>query len=154
MRPIFFLTVLSAFLLSACGKNDFCKPDQTTAPAAEVAQLEAYLTGAGITASRDSRGFFYVIKNEGSGRKPTICSTVSVNYAGKLTNGTEFDANNAISFSLRGLIKGWQQGIPLIAPGGSITLYLPPSLGYGSRASGSIPPNSILIFDIDLLASN
>jgi len=75
---------------------------------------------------------------------------VVVNYVGKLTNGTIFDSGNNVSFSLGGLITGWQEGIPLIAPGGSITLYLPPSLAYGSRATGSIPANSNLIFKIDL----
>ena len=65
-----------------------------------------------------------------------------------------FDSGNNVQFNLSGLIIGWQEGIPLIAPGGSITLYLPPSLAYGSTAVGSIPANSILVFTIDLLAVN
>jgi FKBP-type peptidyl-prolyl cis-trans isomerase FkpA len=50
------------------------------------------------------------------------------------------------------LIVGWQKGLPLISSGGKITLYIPPSLGYGSAAAGSIPANSILIFDIELIS--
>ena len=52
------------------------------------------------------------------------------------------------------VVVGWQQGIPLIAPGGNITLYLPPSLAYGPQAQTGIPANSILIFKIDLLGIN
>ena len=55
------------------------------------------------------------------------------------------------SFQLKNLIIGWQKGIPLIQKGGSIRLYIPPSMGYGSKSSSSIPANSTLIFDIDLV---
>jgi len=77
-----------------------------------------------------------------------------VNYGGKFTNGTQFDAANNVPFQLSRLVIGWQEGIPLIGTGGSITLYLPPSLGYGSADYGDIPGNSILIFDISLTAVN
>ena len=86
--------------------------------------------------------------------KPTVSSNVTVNYTGKLTNGNTFDSGKGVSFGLNQLITGWQYGIPLIAPGGSITLYLPPSLAYGSRATVDIPANSVLIFTIDLVRVN
>lgn len=124
------------------------------APEAEVAVLKEFIDASGISATADDRGFYYIIHSPGSGTKPTVRSNVTVNYEGSLTNGKIFDSNKNISFGLYQLILGWQEGIPLIAPGGSITLYLPPSLAYGSRAQGGIPANSILIFKIDLIRIN
>jgi FKBP-type peptidyl-prolyl cis-trans isomerase FkpA len=134
--------------------NNNCPAVTTTAPAAEVATLKAYLLANNITAVEDPRGFFYTIASPGSGTKPTACSGIVFNYEGKLTNGTIFDSGNNASYYLNRLIIGWQEAIPLIAPGGSITLYLPPSLAYGSQATadGRIPANSILVFKIDLKA--
>jgi FKBP-type peptidyl-prolyl cis-trans isomerase len=77
-----------------------------------------------------------------------------VKYKGYLTNNQVFDetvGNNSIEFSLSGLIPGWQIGIPLLQRGGKGVFYLPSALGYGSRYAGTIPPNSVLIFDIELL---
>ena len=124
------------------------------APEAEVATLKEFIEASGISATADDRGFYYTIQAPGSGENPTVRSNVTVNYEGSLTNGKVFDSGKNISFGLYQLILGWQEGIPLVAPGGSITLYLPPSLAYGSRAQGGIPANSILIFKIDLIRIN
>lgn len=145
-----FLALLLSFA-NACGTKENCTSPTKTAPASEVTNLEAYLTAQGITATKDSRGFYYAITVPGGSAKPTICSTISVKYTGRLQNGTIFDSSNGATFNLSQLIVGWQQGIPYIGKGGKITLYLPPSLGYGSSASGSIPANSILIFEIELI---
>ena len=130
-----------------------CKQDDDQAAAAPIT-LDQYIDANKISATADSRGFYYTIQAPGSGAKPTASSNVTVNYIGKLTNGNTFDSGKEVSFNLRDLIVGWQYGIPLIAPGGSITLYLPPSLAYGSRAVGDIPANSVLIFTIDLVRVN
>ncbi|MFD2934022.1 FKBP-type peptidyl-prolyl cis-trans isomerase [Spirosoma flavum] len=129
-------------------------PITTQAPQAEVIALKQFIDSSGITAIADKRGFYYTIDSPGSGPKPTVCSNVSVSYSGKLTNGNTFDSAPNISFGLNQLIVGWQEGIPLIAPGGSITLYLPPSLAYGSQEQNGIPANSILIFKIGLSRIN
>lgn len=152
MKHFFWTLLLSALVISCNKKDSECPEVNLKAPDAEIATLRAYITGNGITATEDPRGFFYKIDNPGTGKKPTVCSRVSVNYVGRLTNGTQFDAGNNVSFSLSQLIIGWQQGIPLINAGGAITLYLPPSLAYGSNAVGSIPANSILVFTITLNA--
>ena len=156
MRKIPVLALIVFMALASCNKDNGmdCSTVTIAAPAAEVDALRTYITTNSIVATEDSRGFFYNITNPGTGNKPTVCNAITVNYSGKLTNGTVFDHASGVSFNLSGLILGWQEGIPLIAPGGSITLYLPPSLGYGSSTTGSIPPNSILIFTIDLLAVN
>jgi FKBP-type peptidyl-prolyl cis-trans isomerase FkpA len=150
-RSIYILLVL-AIAAGSCKKKDNCPEVTTAAPASEVATLKTYIQSNNINAIEDSRGFFYTIDAAGSGSKPNTCSAVTVAYVGKLTNGTTFDSNSNASFYLSGLITGWQEGIPLIAQGGSITLYLPPSLAYGSQAQQGIPANSNLIFKIDLKA--
>lgn len=152
------ITVFAALLagtFGACDKkttsNASCPPVTTSAPADEVTRLEQYLASANLTPVKDDRGFYYTIDQPGSGDKPSACATVTVNYKGRLTTGEEFDAADGVEFPLPNLIVGWQEGIPLIAPGGKVTLYLPPSLAYGSEAQQGIPANSILIFEIDLV---
>jgi FKBP-type peptidyl-prolyl cis-trans isomerase FkpA len=148
------IVLLCGMVITSCSKKEEearCADVTITAPAAEVTNLRTFIQQSNITAVEDPRGFFYTIDAAGNGTKPSSCSVVTVNYVGKLTNGTTFDSGNNVKFSLSSLITGWQEGIPLIAPGGSITLYLPPSLAYGSRAAGTIPANSNLIFKIDLL---
>jgi FKBP-type peptidyl-prolyl cis-trans isomerase FkpA len=123
------------------------------APASEIQAVQDYLTSQGITnAQEHCSGIFYVIDNAGSGKQPSPCSAVDVNYAGKLTNGTQFDAGTHFQTYLGNVIQGWANGVPLIKEGGVIHLYIPPSFGYGNRANGPIPANSILIFDITLNA--
>jgi len=163
-KKLFCIITLMVFLF-ACGKTPastsstlcpYTKPT-TVAPAAEVAALKHFLDSTGVTSySTNSSGFFYNITTQGAGDTATVCSGVLVKYKGQLTNGTGFDSSyvnypDGIGFTLGGLITGWQIGIPLIQKGGSITLYLPPSLGYGATASGKIPANSNLIFTINLL---
>lgn len=153
MRRYLMLLLPAAMLMVSCGKNNGDCPEVTvTAPASEVATLKSYLDAAGITATEDARGFFYIITDAGTGDQPSSCSGVTVDYTGKFTTGTTFDTGNNVSFKLSSLITGWKEGIPLIKAGGSITLYLPPSLAYGSSGSGSIPPNAYLIFTISLKA--
>ncbi|MBD2757272.1 FKBP-type peptidyl-prolyl cis-trans isomerase [Spirosoma validum] len=146
----------SLTLLISCQSADKspCVPTPITtqAPDGEIAQLKQFIESNQISATADKRGFYYAIQKSGSTEKPTVCSNVSVNYEGHLTNGTRFDSGQDVSFGLNQLIVGWQEGIPLIGPGGRITLYLPPALAYGSQEQGEIPANSILIFQIDLLA--
>ncbi|MBN8823488.1 MULTISPECIES: FKBP-type peptidyl-prolyl cis-trans isomerase [unclassified Spirosoma] len=148
--------LISLCLLANCQSSNQppCEPTPVTitAPDQEIAQLKQFIESKQIKATADKRGFYYTIQNAGSGAKPTVCSNVSVNYEGHLTDGTRFDSGDDVRFGLNQLIVGWQEGIPLIAPGGRITLYLPPSLAYGDQQQGDIPAHSILVFQIDLLA--
>lgn len=151
MKKFFLPILLLAAAVTGCKKaGESCDTVNVMATPAEVTTLEKYITDHGIYAVKDLRGFFYSISDSGTGARPTICSTVTVNYSGELSTGSEFDAASQVSFNLGQLITGWQEGIPLIAKGGSIVLYLPPSLAYGSQTNGSIPANSILIFHIQL----
>ncbi len=153
-----FTLLLGSLLLGGCQSANQTPCTQATvtteAPQEEVSTLKQYIETNNIRATADKRGFYYSVQKAGSGTKPSVCSNLTVNYAGKLTNGEEFDSGRGVSFGLDQLIVGWQEGIPLVAPGGSVTLYLPPSLAYGSQEQNGIPANSILVFTIDLIKIN
>lgn len=101
-------------------------------------------------------GLQYEIIKQGTGKQATANSTVQVNYEGKLVDGTVFDSSytrgQPAEFPLSGTIPGWIEGIPLLKEGGSIMLYVPAKLAYGEQENQAIPPNSVLIFKVDLLA--
>ena len=151
---VFVLLLLIGFTSCKKDNNSDCPPVSVTAPTSEVDTLRNYINSNSIAATEDPRGFFYAIDAPGDSKKPTVCNTVTVNYKGRFTDGSQFETADNVTFNLSRLILGWQEGIPLIGTGGSITLYLPPTLAYGTAGSGSIPPNSILVFDIDLTAVN
>lgn len=101
-------------------------------------------------------GVQYEILKEGNGEKPVPTSRVTTHYHGTLTNGTVFDSSvdrgEPATFPVNGVIKGWQEVLPLMPIGSKWKIFIPSSLAYGSRAVGNIPPNSILIFEIELLS--
>lgn len=93
----------------------------------------------------------------GSGTAPSATDTVKVHYRGTLTNGTEFDSsykrNEPASFPLNRVIPCWTQGMQKMKPGGKAKLFCPAQTAYGARGiPGTIPPGSVLIFDVELLA--
>lgn len=158
MKKIISAVIILTVLFISCSKsNDKCTFNDSTivAPASEVTDLQNYLNSQSISATAHPSGFFYKINVVGTGTAiSNLCTNVSVKYKGKLTNGTIFDstATGASStFVLGKVIPGWQKGVPLISKGGKITLYIPPSLGYGGGVAGPIPANSKLIFDIELV---
>ena len=94
----------------------------------------------------------------GEGDEVKKGATVTVHYTGWLTNGKQFDSSVArgqtISFSLNQVIKGWQEGIPGMKPGGVRRLKIPSDLGYGKTGAGrDIPPNATLIFEVELISA-
>lgn len=100
-------------------------------------------------------GLQYEVIKEGKGPKPTADSKVKVHYHGTLIDGTVFDSSvdrgEPIEFSLNQVIKGWTEGVQLMSVGSKYKFYIPQDLGYGSRATGQIPPYSTLIFEVELL---
>jgi hypothetical protein len=107
---------------------------------------------------QDSNGIGVWDTVVGTGATVATGANVRVFYSGWLTNGTLFDssrtAGSPTSFDLDNLIQGWQLALPGMRVGGIRRLLIPPSLGYGSNASGSIPPNSTLIFEIKMMATS
>jgi len=101
-------------------------------------------------------GLRYKIISYGSGPKPNTTSTVKCRYEGKFIDGIVFDStakrnNEPSEFPLDAVIPAWTEGLQLIGVGGKIILYAPPSLAYGSRRAGPIPPDSVLIFEVELV---
>jgi FKBP-type peptidyl-prolyl cis-trans isomerase len=154
MMKNFVCAIAIIAFFSGCKKNNKCDYNECAiiAPTSEVQAVQSYLASKGINnAVQHCSGMYYVIDNPGSGTHPSACSTVNVTYKGSLTNGNTFDQGTT-DLSLGQVIVGWEDGIPKIAPGGVIHLYIPPTLGYGNQQVGTIPPNSILIFDVTLNA--
>jgi FKBP-type peptidyl-prolyl cis-trans isomerase FkpA len=100
-------------------------------------------------------GIAITMLKEGNGANPKASDTVKVHYRGTLTNGQEFDSsyrrNEPAAFPLHQVIQCWSEGVQKIKVGGKAKLVCPPSLAYGSRGAPGIPPNSTLIFEIELL---
>jgi peptidylprolyl isomerase len=94
----------------------------------------------------------------GTGQEVKSGDTVTVNYVGTLENGTKFDSSYdrnqpfTTQIGVGQVIKGWDEGIVGMKVGGKRKLIIPASLGYGSQAAGSIPPNSTLVFEVELLS--
>ena len=101
-----------------------------------------------------SSGLQYKIIKAGKGKTPAGSDKVTVNYEGKLIDGTVFDSSygkDPISFPLNGVIKGWTEGLQLMKEGGTSELYIPSDLAYGDQGNPSIPGGSTLIFKVELI---
>jgi FKBP-type peptidyl-prolyl cis-trans isomerase FklB len=102
-------------------------------------------------------GLQYKVIQDGKGKQPKSTDTVQVHYRGTLINGTEFDSSHKrgepVTFPVNGVIKGWQEVLPLMKEGAKWQVWIPSELAYGPRGAGhNIAPNETLIFEIELLA--
>jgi len=122
-----------------------------------VAEAEKFLAankakeGVKATAS----GLQYKVLKEGSGAQPKSSDTVTVNYRGTLIDGTEFDSSykrgQPAVFPVGGVIKGWTEALQLMKVGSKFQLFIPANLAYGEQGRSGIPPNSLLIFEVELM---
>ena len=101
-------------------------------------------------------GIYYKVLQTGEGKvSPTVRSIVSVHYRGTLIDGKEFDnsykRNCPEAFRLCDVIDGWQIALQQMHAGDKWMIYIPSEMGYGSKASGPIPANSTLVFEVELL---
>jgi FKBP-type peptidyl-prolyl cis-trans isomerases 1 len=145
----FFLTFLLLIIFSACKEDKWMDwkiiNDQWYAK---------HKTDPGFQTT--STGLCYKILYPGCStcRQPNLNSYVVVSYKGSLVDGSVFDqikSDSSTTLLLSGTIKGWQEILTKVHNGASLKLYIPSSLGYGTSTSNtSIPPNSVLIFDVDL----
>lgn len=138
----------------------FQEQERAIAEAAAMAQqeegnrfLEENGKREGITTT--ASGLQYEVLEKGDGPMPADTSEVEVHYHGTLIDGTVFDSSydrgQSISFGLNQVIRGWTEGLQLMPVGSTYKFYIPPQLGYGGRATGKIPANSVLIFKVELL---
>ena len=138
--PVLLLLLVSLFYSHALAAKD--------SPGME------YWNGIKGKAHQTESGLQYKIRTQGDGPRPSSKSKVRVHYRGMLMNGTVFDSSynedEPVKFGLKRVIKGWQEGIQLMPEGSIYTFLIPPDLAYGEKGTQGIPPNSTLIFDVDL----
>jgi len=101
-------------------------------------------------------GLQYKVLVEGTGKTPKAQDEVTVHYRGTFIDGTEFDSSykkgEPATFQVDGVIKGWTEAMQLMKEGGKWQLFVPAELAYGERGMGRIPPNSTLIFEVELIS--
>ncbi len=152
-KTVLFLCVLQFALLGTqCNKkSEECKPVQ---PAQEEATILDFIQANNMNAIKHESGLYYEIVEPGSGSSPNLNSAIYIKYKGTLLNGTVFDSqldDRRTGWQLRTLIPGWQIAVPLIKMSGKINIIVPSALAYGCQRNGSIPGNSILYFEIELV---
>ncbi len=163
--------LLSLILFISCSKDKDEVKDYTAENEKEIVD---YLAQNNLTAQRTNSGLYYIITKEGESQSegentgegenteenendghPTLNSNITVIYKGYFTNGKVFDeSTEGVSYSLRTLIPGWKEGIPLLKSGGEIQLFVPAHLGYGSNGNKTVPGGAVLIFEITLVSVN
>jgi FKBP-type peptidyl-prolyl cis-trans isomerase len=103
-------------------------------------------------------GLQYKVLAEGSGKTPQATDSVTVNYRGGFINGTEFDSSyqrgKPATLQVDKVVPGWKEALQLMKEGSKWQIFIPPELGYGDRGGGPIPPNSTLLFDVELISVN
>lgn len=153
-RSLLAISTLGAGL-AACADNS----DNGVAPTIETAK---YVPSLGVNLAASTRlpsGVYYRDITTGTGAEAANGTQMSVRYTGWLVNGTQFDSNvNGAPFEFRlgnrEVIEGWDVGLVGMKVGGRRQLIIPPALGYGAAGEPpAIPANSILIFNVDLLAA-
>ncbi|MFL0811087.1 MAG: FKBP-type peptidyl-prolyl cis-trans isomerase [Agarilytica sp.] len=97
-------------------------------------------------------GLQYEILKAGEGLSPNPTDNVTVNYTGKFIDGEVFDVGQEVSFQVDQLIPAWVEVLPLMKEGGKWVIFVPPALAYGEGGTGSIGPNSTLMFEMELLS--
>ncbi len=150
-------TAAAVSLITAAGCLDVAEP----APLVPIEQTNfAASLGVNLSAStKTTNGAYYRDIVVGSGAVVAQGQTLSVRYTGWLANGTQFDSNvnqstpYSFRLGLRDVIDGWDETLVGTRVGGKRQLIIPPSLGYGPYGYGPIPPNSVLVFTVEVIAA-
>lgn len=153
MKKVTFLLLFAGTLMFTS-----CNEDAAQIAIDQQIDIEEYLTTNGLIddAVKTDEGIWWVVTTAGTGvENPTLSSEVTVHYEGRLLDGTKFDSSydrgTPSTFPLTGVIKGWQIGIPKFKKGDIGKLVIPSAYAYGSSGQNSIPGNSVLAFDIELI---
>ena len=138
---------------------DYFDPSEASSRQARIDKelILAHIKENNLNMQATPSGIYYSIEQAGNGdTHPSSSNRIKAHYRGSLLDGTVFDSSydrdKPLDFKLSGVIKGWQEAIPLLRKGGKGTFIIPSDLAYGSRgAGGVIAPNSVLVFEIELL---
>jgi FKBP-type peptidyl-prolyl cis-trans isomerase FkpA len=155
MKKLLFLILFpAAFAISSCMKtSDTEATNQVQQANQDDLSIKAYLTAhPEINNVKDTLGVYYQIISPGVGAYPTDGTLINATYTGSLLNGTAFETNATLKQYLKNLIFGWRIVLPHVPLGSKILMLIPSRYGYGAAGSGPIPPNSVLIFNVDLTA--
>lgn len=148
MKTILSL-ILSLTVLVSCNKklSDEEQFDKDTA------LIKEYIAENNLEAIATDSGLYYTIDNIGTGNFPNATNEVTVRYKGFFLDGGVFDESDqfGIPVNLQNVIQGWTEGIQLYKEGGEGLLLIPSKLGYGTQGKGSVPPNTVMIFEVKLL---
>lgn len=119
---------------------------------ADTLVIVAHLKAKKIKYSKNAGGVYYSITSKGKGAKLAMNDSIKVNYVGKFLDGKQFDAGKdfPIVLGVSQVIYGWHMGLSELSRGDKATLFIPSPLGYGEQGAGTIPPNTILVFDIEV----
>ena len=156
--------VIKTFEVDMKAKQEIMQAAQQEVVSAQsddnAAEATAFLATNGVkegVVTTDS-GLQYRVLTKGVGAQPSVDSTVEVHYAGRLLDGTEFDSSVKrgvpAQFGVTQVIAGWTEALQLMPEGSKWELYIPADLAYGPGGSGPIGPNSLLIFEVELLKAN
>jgi len=159
---------IAVFSLTACSfdlssgdkpakptRPDYLPPRDEANWATMQTYLAAYKKKDGVQALDNGIMYRWLNKGPGQGRKATWASTIIVRYKGSLVDGTVFDQTKpgeTAEFELNGLVKGWQEVVPLMRDGDKIEAVFPPEYGYGRAGKGNIKGDQVLIFEIELVS--
>jgi FKBP-type peptidyl-prolyl cis-trans isomerase len=143
------LYILGVLMLTACktySDDDLTSFDQ---------QIQDYLKKNSLDFEKSESGMYYSIIHEGDGEEfIRLTDEVTFTYRGSFLSGEVFQVikqQDALTFQVRELIIGWQEGLSYLRNHGKIHLIIPPHLGYGSKKTGLIEPNSILVYELEVL---
>ena len=141
------IVFFSLFVLTAC--TTYSEDDKSSFDT----QIEAYLKKHDKACERSSSGLYYNIIEQGEGRKIKYGDRVSFTYKGELLDGTVFDKQTKpIEFDVDILIAAWKETMLMLNEGGKAFIVAPPHLGYGTHELEDIPPNSIIVYTMEVVA--
>ncbi len=157
-----FLFVLLAVAVIGCDSSAKLKKEMVENPTTQAdkdknAILKYIMDNKLKNVQSTESGIYYVMEKEGDGAgHPNASSSIKAHYHGTRLDGVVFDSSvergTPLDFRLNGVIKGWQESIPLLSKGGKGKFIIPSGLAYGARGAGAkIPPNTPLVFDIELV---
>lgn len=154
------LCCLGLLLLGSCKEDDNLFLTYEEQLAIDEKLIQDYLDQHNITtATRTSTGLYYQVLRPGNGEQATKDKVVKIHYIGKFLDGTKFDSSydTGIPYAFKvgaengSTIKGWHHAVELMREGEEARFFVPSGLAYGRYGSSRVPPNAVLVFDMDLL---